>query len=165
MSFQINSGEGQLDTFRVLQVDHIELFVPDRYEAAAWYDRVLGLRIVREFEPWAADPNGPLMVATASGGTKLALFQGQPQGSSPTAGFHRVAFRVDAQGFVAFLRTLDDVAVTDHQGRRVTARSVVDHNRAYSIYFCDPYGHRLEITTYEYESTRTAIAGFPGDAG
>lgn len=146
-----------VDAFRVVQVDHVELFVPDRYEAAGWYARVLGLRIVEEFERWAANPSGPLMVATAGGGTKLALFQGEPQDSRPTAGFHRVAFSVDAGGFVAFVRRLDDVGVTDDRGRAVTAGSVVDHGQAYSIYFCDPYGHRLEITTYEHEATRAAL--------
>jgi catechol 2,3-dioxygenase-like lactoylglutathione lyase family enzyme len=47
----------------VLQLDHVELFVPDRYEAARWYQRVLGLEIVREYEEWAADPRGPLMIS------------------------------------------------------------------------------------------------------
>lgn len=34
--------------FKVLQIDHVELFVPDRYEAARWYERVLGLEPVPE---------------------------------------------------------------------------------------------------------------------
>jgi catechol 2,3-dioxygenase-like lactoylglutathione lyase family enzyme len=40
-----------VDTFRVLQIDHVELFVADRYEAAEWYRRILGLHIIPEFEP------------------------------------------------------------------------------------------------------------------
>ena len=32
--------------FKVLQIDHVELFVPDRYEAARWYERTLGLQVV-----------------------------------------------------------------------------------------------------------------------
>jgi catechol 2,3-dioxygenase-like lactoylglutathione lyase family enzyme len=145
-----------MDSFRVLQIDHVELFVPDRYEAADWYHRVLGLHVVAGFEHWAANPGGPLMIATAGGGTKLALFEGQPQQSTPTAGFHRVAFRVDAAGFIAFVRRLEDHPVQDHQGRPVTADAVVDHDVAFSIYFCDPYGHRLEVTTYEHEDARTS---------
>ena len=142
----------------IMQIDHVELFVPDRYQAAEWYGRVLGLRIVEEFEHWAANPSGPLMVATPAGGTKLALFQGTPQQSKPTAGFHRVAFGVDAEQFVAFLRRLEDEELHDDRGRRVTIDAVVDHSQAYSIYFCDPDGHRLELTTYDYESTRMALA-------
>ena len=60
----------------MLQIDHVELFVPDRYEAARWYERVLGLRVVPEFEPWATG-GGPLMISTDEGNTKLALFEGR----------------------------------------------------------------------------------------
>ena len=30
----------------------------------------------------------------------------------------------------------------------------LDHEKAYSIYFSDPFGHRLELTTYAYEETK-----------
>ena len=84
--------------FKVLQIDHVELFVPDRYEAAKWYERVLGLQIVPECEPWAVG-GGPLMISSDGGSTKLALFEGQPAASSQTAAFRRVAFRgVDQDG-------------------------------------------------------------------
>ena len=147
-----------MSAFRVLQIDHVELFVPDRREAAAWYQRVLGFQIIPEFQVWAEDRRGPLMISSDSGGTKLALFEGQPQASRPTAGFHRVAFRVDAEGFVTFLRRLSEEPVHDDRGRQVTVGSVVDHRMAYSVYFCDPYGHRLEVTTYDYDATRAALA-------
>ena len=147
-----------MDTFRVLQIDHVELFVPDRHEAADWYCRVLGLQVVPGFEQWTADPRGPLMIATTAGGTKLALFEGQPQQSMPAAGFDRVAFRVDADGFIAFVRRLGDHDLNDHQGRPLTADGVVDHDLAYSIYFCDPWGNRLEVTTYEHDPVRRALA-------
>jgi catechol 2,3-dioxygenase-like lactoylglutathione lyase family enzyme len=146
-----------MDSFRVMQIDHVELFVPDRHEAADWYRRVLGLQVVPGYEQWAANPGGPLMIATAAGGTKLALFEGQPQESRPTAGFHRVAFRVDGAGFLAFVRRLGDHPVRDHQGRPVTADAVVDHDVAHSIYFCDPYGHHLEVTTYEHDAVRAGV--------
>jgi catechol 2,3-dioxygenase-like lactoylglutathione lyase family enzyme len=146
-----------MDTFRVLQIDHVELFVPDRQEAADWYCRVLGLHVVPGFEQWTANPGGPLMIATTAGGTKLALFEGQPQQAKSTAGFHRVAFRVGADAFMAFVRRLEDHLLKDHQGRPVTADAVVDHDLAYSIYFCDPYGHRLEVTTYEHDAVRDGV--------
>jgi len=144
--------------FRVLQIDHVELFVPDRYEAARWYDHVLGLRVVPEFEMWATG-GGPLMVSSEEGGTKLALFEGQPDTpAGRNSGFHRVAFRVSADGFLAFLDRLPDLRLSDARARDVTAESVVDHQKAYSIYFVDPYGHLLEVTTYEYEPTRLGLA-------
>jgi catechol 2,3-dioxygenase-like lactoylglutathione lyase family enzyme len=146
--------------FRVLQIDHVELFVPDRYEAADWYKRTLGLDIVPGYEQWAADPRGPLMISSDDGNTKLALFDGQPQESSPTSGWHLVAFRVNAEGFMSFMKHLADQPLIDHQRRAVTLDSIVDHEQAYSVYFSDPYGHRLELTTYDYEATRAALTQF-----
>jgi catechol 2,3-dioxygenase-like lactoylglutathione lyase family enzyme len=29
-----------------MTIDHVELFVPDRHEAAAWYRSVLGLEVL-----------------------------------------------------------------------------------------------------------------------
>lgn len=142
--------------FKVLQIDHVELFVPDRYEAARWYERVLGLRIVPECEQWAVD-GGPLMISSDGGNTKLALFEGKAVPSSPTAAFRRVAFRVTAPGFAAFLRRLSELALTDSRHQAVTPSSVVDHQQAYSIYFSDPHGHLLEVTTYDYEETSALL--------
>jgi catechol 2,3-dioxygenase-like lactoylglutathione lyase family enzyme len=143
--------------FKVLQIDHVELFVPDRYEAARWYEHTLGLQVVPECEPWAAG-GGPLMISSDGGSTKLALFEGQPASSAQTAAFRRVAFRVKAAGFAEFLRRLPDLALRDSHQRLVTAESVVDHQQAYSIYFDDPYGHLLEVTTYDYDETSAFLA-------
>ena len=143
--------------FRVAQIDHVELFVPDRRQAADWYRRVLGLDVVPEYEHWAEDPRGPLMISSDGGSTKLALFQGAPQGPRETAGFHLVAFRVGAVIFAEFLRRLSGLDLTDHRGRHVTADLVVDHEGAYSIYFSDPFGHRLELTTYAYDETKAEL--------
>ncbi len=126
---------------RVDQIDHVEIFVPDRYEAASWYSRTLGLRIVAELEPWA-EGSGPLMIATPEGGTKIALFEGEPQGDRATVGFRLTAFRADGENFLDFVerrRELPDCG------------EAVDHGKAFSLYFRDPWGHRLEITTYDWE--------------
>src|SRR5688572_9643436 len=112
--------------FKVLQIDHVELFVPDMYEAASWYERVLGLQIVRECESWATN-GGPLMISSDGGSTKLALFQGQPEPSPQTAASRRVAFRVTAQGFAEFLSRLPGLALTDSRYQTITRTSVVDH--------------------------------------
>ena len=153
----LQDDELTMGSFRVLQIDHVEFFVPDRHEAARWYQGVLGLEILPEYDDWAAASGGPLMVSSDGGSTKLALFEGEPQASRPTAGFHRVAFRVDSGGFMQFLQGLEANAVKNHEDQPVTVNSVVDHQKAYSIYFADPYGHRLEITTYEHEATQAAL--------
>ena len=148
-----------MNPFRVLQIDHVELFVPNRHEAARWYQHVLGLEILSEYQHWAADPRGPLMISSDGGSTKLALFEGQAQvqAPGPASGFHLVAFRVDGDGFIRFLQRLEDLQLKDHRGRFVTADSAVDHETAYSVYFSDPYGHRLEMTTYDHDAIRVAL--------
>jgi catechol 2,3-dioxygenase-like lactoylglutathione lyase family enzyme len=144
--------------YTVGSLDHVELFVPDRFVAASWYQRALGLEIVEWCRPWADNPQGPLMISSDGGATKLALFTGEPQGPRQTAGFHRVAFVVDGRGFLTFLERLPGLALLDHQAKPVHADAAVDHQQAYSIYFCDPYGHRLEVTTYDHDAVRTALS-------
>lgn len=127
-------------------IDHVELVVPDPVEAAGWYGETLGLEPVEGFEDWT-EGAGPLMISSDGGETKLALFEGEPRTGGEPAGFTRVAFRVDGPGFLAFVDRLDDVPGVESAGRA----DVVDHDLSFSVYFTDPYGHRLEVTTYEYE--------------
>jgi len=136
-----------------MSLDHVELFVPDRAEAAAWYARALGLVPVPGSEPWARDPDGPLMISADGGATKLALFRGQPQGPQRTAGWHRVAFQVSGPGFLSFLAHARALGLRD----RNRPLMVKDHALAFSAYFCDPYGHRLEVTTYDHAPVRAAL--------
>lgn len=143
--------------FRVQQVDHIELYVPDQYEAARWYERVLGLEIVPDAEFWAEE-GGPLMLSSDGGSTKLALFQGDPPSFVPPTGFQRVAFRVTGDGLFQFLSVVEDQAVFTNRGEPVHRLEIVDHDVSYSVYFCDPYGNRYEVTTYEYDHVSGRLA-------
>ena len=133
-------------------LDHVELFVPDRAQAADWYARVLACRPVRGSEQWAADPQGPLMLSPDGGRTKLALFRGEPQGSRPTAGFHRVAIRLSGEEWLIFIARLTELGIGEGEGG--AAARVVDHIGAWSVYFTDPVGHHLEVTTYDAEVVR-----------
>jgi catechol 2,3-dioxygenase-like lactoylglutathione lyase family enzyme len=142
--------------FKVQQIDHVELFVPERYEAARWYEHALGLQVVPECEPWAVE-GGPLMISSDGGSTKLALFTGQPVPGDQKAAFRRVAFRVTGGGFVEFVKRLPELGLTN-SGQQVTVASVVDHQQAYSIYFDDPWAHLLEVTTYDYDDVAAWLA-------
>ena len=136
-----------LKGIRVDQIDHVELFVPDPYEAAKWYQSVFGLEITHEH--WVGE-GGPLMLSTENGATMLALFRGAPPGERPVLGFRRVAFRTDGRGFMLFLDRVDDLAVTE-KGEPVTRHDAKDHGISFSIYFGDPFGHPFEVTTYDYD--------------
>jgi catechol-2,3-dioxygenase len=138
---------------RVDQIDHIEVEVPNRYEAARWYQAVLGFEVCREYEVWAEPGYGPLMISTDGGKTKLALFDGTPQGADRPTGIRRIAFCVNAEQFFKFIEHLDAISET-HAVRR---SEISDHEKSFSIYFADPYGTRLEITTYEYDLVRNQL--------
>jgi catechol 2,3-dioxygenase-like lactoylglutathione lyase family enzyme len=127
-----------------MQLDHIELLVPDQWEAAEGYGRVLGFSVIQEHIHWA-DEGGPLMITNDDDQTLLALFRDTPQADSQVVGLGRVAYRVNSDDFMLFLK--------NSSGWRqppLAPPDVVDHDKSYSVYLTDPYGNRLEVTSYDY---------------
>jgi catechol 2,3-dioxygenase-like lactoylglutathione lyase family enzyme len=117
---------------RILGLDHVAFAVPDQEASIAWYCKVLGLE--REHEnAWGAAP----AVLGAADSTGLALFRVSER---RPAGFRHVAFRVDAAGL--------EEARMDLAGTGIVFEEQ-DHRIARSIYFLDPDGVRVELTTYE----------------
>ncbi len=128
-------------SFAVSQIDHVEVYVRDLERALEWYAAALGLTEVRRWEP------EPILIGV--GDTYLALFQarsGLPDSKGvraiqPPYRWHRVAWRVDAQGFAD--------AIAHLSAFKIDLRGPIDHGGAVSIYFSDPDGNLLEITTYD----------------
>lgn len=124
---------------RLEGIDHVALYVRDVARSVAWYRDVLGLERRHE-DVWGDHP-----AVMAAGATSVALFPARsPEPKDPPARapstFAHVAFRVSAAGL--------------HEARaELRARGVAfeeqDHDIARSIYFRDPDGHEVEITTYE----------------
>lgn len=120
-------------------LDHLAISVADPAASAAWYAEVLGLERHHE-EVWGGFPI--FMLAGSSG---LAIF---PQGSpSPepvrydgVSEFRHLAFRVDRENFE---RARAELAA------RGIPTEFEDHEISHSIYFDDPDGFHLEITTYD----------------
>ncbi|MCC7002004.1 MAG: VOC family protein [Gemmatimonadaceae bacterium] len=120
-------------------IDHVALRVRDVAASVAWYERVLGLVRIHE-SVWG---DFPAMVGIGS--TALALFPVPAGEVDPGQGTHvltirHIAFRASAQAFLDAQRHLEKLGISFVQE---------DHQIAHSIYFRDPNGHELEITTYE----------------
>lgn len=125
--------------FELERLDHVALTVTDVDRSIAWYRDVLGLEHVHE-EEWGRQP-----AFLTSGSTGLALFPAKGSGPPPKGhpdglAMWHVAFRADRRNFDAAREELDT---------RSIRYNFSDHGLAHSIYFHDPDGHLVEITTYE----------------
>lgn len=125
--------------FEIQGIDHIALAVRDVERSALWYQEVLGLKRMHH-TLWGGVP-----AFVGIGDTALALFpvHGEnpqdPPGKNVIAMRH-FAFRVDRPNFERARSDLE---------RRSIECEFQDHQIAHSIYFHDPDGHQVELTTYE----------------
>ncbi|WP_318567379.1 VOC family protein [Salinigranum marinum] len=140
----------------VTGIDHVELFVADWDDAAAWYERVLGLAPDVSFEEWWATGRGPL-VLSVDDTTKLALFERETATRGQAVSPHRIAFQTDAAGFLSFVDRLDTLDLTNRDGEPVSPADVVDHDLSYSLYFTDPDGNWLELTTNDHDTVAAEL--------
>jgi catechol 2,3-dioxygenase-like lactoylglutathione lyase family enzyme len=125
-----------------MKLDHIEIIVPDREAAVAWYDEWLGFKSMPEHAEWAE--MGPLMMTNDGGDTMLALFVGSAPAAGEDRGWRRVAFRTNAVELMHFTKR--------YKSSGQTISAPIDHDRSWSVYFQDPWGNSLELTTYDYEA-------------
>ncbi|TDI84710.1 MAG: hypothetical protein E2O74_04670 [Chloroflexi bacterium] len=134
-----------------MKIDHIELFVPSREQAAEWYGRVFDFHVLEEHRDWAME-GGPLMISNDGGNTMIALFKGPPQGQQEVRGFRRLAFRVTDTDFLHFMESSGSLLAAP-----LGPENIQDHEKAISVYFSDPFGNLLEVTTYDHAKVRKEL--------
>jgi catechol-2,3-dioxygenase len=122
-------------------IDHVALSVRDIEQSVKWYIEVLGFERLHE-GMWNGVPS-----FIGKGNTALALFPAKPNGKSTSPSREAIrmlhlAFRADRKNFLAAQRELQ---------KRGIKFEFQDHEISHSIYFSDPDGRILEITTYELE--------------
>ena len=120
-------------------IDHVALSVRDVERSAQWYIDVLGFERRHE-GMWGGTP-----VFIGKGTTLIALFpvRSDSRSTSSARGNVRMlhlAFRASHKNFLGAQEELK---------RRGIKFEFQDHEISHSIYFRDPDGHKLEITTYE----------------
>jgi len=119
-------------------IDHVALAVRDVERSAQWYIDVLG------FEHRYKDVWNGVPTFIGKGTTAIALFPIQRHARSTSSPEEirmlHLAFRATRKNFLAAQEELK---------RRGIKFEFQDHEISHSIYFHDPEGHELEITTYE----------------
>ncbi|MDX6581436.1 MAG: hypothetical protein QOI10_620 [Solirubrobacterales bacterium] len=120
-------------------LDHVAIGVADLERSQRFYADVLGLE--RVHEAWEVP------VVMVAEGTGVAIFPQELHPSSAPAGAEapavrilHIAFRVDRSGFAEARAALEALGLEVRFS---------DHEISHSIYFRDPDGHALELTTYE----------------
>jgi catechol 2,3-dioxygenase-like lactoylglutathione lyase family enzyme len=120
-------------------LDHVAIGVADVERSRRFYVEVLGLE--RVHEAW------DVPVVMAARGTGVAIFSHELHPSSaparaeaPAVRILHIAFRVDRAGFEQARSALAEAGLEVRFS---------DHGISHSIYFRDPDGHQLELTTYE----------------
>ena len=121
-------------------LDHIALAASDVEKSVKWYLEVLGLERQHEGR-WDGVP-----IFVGKGATGIAFFPAtgpkEPSGKSNPVRVLHFALRADRKNFERAQQELKQRGIAFH---------FEDHAIAHSIYFRDPDGHQLEITTYELD--------------
>ena len=118
-------------------IDHVALSVSDIERSAQWYCDVLG------FERQHDDVWGGYPVFVGKNDAAIALFPkrgGDAKSAAPAVRVLHFAFRTNRKNF---LKAQDELK------KRGIQFEFQDHEVSHSIYFDDPDGHEIEITTYE----------------
>jgi catechol 2,3-dioxygenase-like lactoylglutathione lyase family enzyme len=128
-------------------IDHVAMSVRDVEKAARWYIDVLGFKRLHE-GMWDGVP-----IFIGKGTTALALFPVRERASSAEVTAARSTFSRPADIRMLHLAMRANrknfLAAQEELKQRGIAFEFQDHEVAHSIYFRDPDGHVLEITTYE----------------
>lgn len=142
-------------------VGHVGVNVTDLDRSIAFYERVFGLEAT--VAPDRADPRRYARL-TRDGALVLTLWP-QASGSfdGATPGLHHLAFQVATAAEVEQAR-----AVLEELGARFAYEGVVPHRdgaESGGLFFFDPDGARLEITTEHAPLTAPAPSGAAATCG
>ena len=138
------------------RLDHVHIRVPDRTEAARWYEEYLGFEPVDAYDFWATGfEGGPLQISADGGKTMLALFEAgevHPMVPQQTG----IAFSVEAETFMTFARSLPN-GIDNPLGQHLLLTDLVDFDMCWAFNFIDPWRNQYELNCYDYERIRAEL--------
>lgn len=121
--------------FNISNLDHVAIRVKDLNESAGWYAKVLGLKKV-QLKEWGEYP-----IFMLAGTTGVALFPANGDERETVENYifiDHFAFYVDSENFEKAKQHLKNLKIE---------YEIQDHYYFESIYFNDPNGHQVELTT------------------
>jgi len=115
-----------------VRLHHLALRCADLDRSVAFYSGLLGLELLKRH----FTDEGQLRSVWLRAGDAIVMLERRLAGTGPEEGSgHLVAFAVD------------DLA--DWQARLTEAEVPIDARSQWSLYFRDPDGHRVAVTTYQ----------------
>jgi catechol 2,3-dioxygenase-like lactoylglutathione lyase family enzyme len=118
-------------------IDHVALLVHDMARAIQWYHDVLGMD--RRYQDVWTGTRDPVVMAT--GTAQVALFLPASDACVPAHDLNEhVALRVDHTNFELTRKLLDEQGIPF---------KLWDHQICLSLYFFDPDGNQIEVTTFD----------------
>jgi catechol-2,3-dioxygenase len=125
----------------LVKIDHVHIYVHDLDKAERWYNDVLGFSRDESLLFWFKQ-GGPLVLKNNAAAISLFLRTHQPPGNT-------VAFSLEATSFCPLLHILAAQSIPF---------IVSDHQVSMSVYFSDPDGNQIELTSYQYSEAKENLA-------
>jgi len=118
------------------ELSHIGLWVTDMDRMREFYTRLLGFRVMDQGELKGGGPRLTFLSKNPKDHHQIVLVTGREKGSRST--INQITYRVAS---IREVRAMHDLAVANG----VEGVDPVDHGNAWSVYFLDPEGNRLEF--------------------
>lgn len=122
---------------KIKRIAHIVLYVADPEASAAWYQDVLGMKIVTRVGD--GPYKGGLFLSFGQSDHDIALFRAEP-GAGKGREFEHIGLELDSS-------SIDDLrrVYARFQAKNVKIQEILNHGVSVGIYFFDPDGHMLEV--------------------
>ena len=118
------------------ELSHIGLFVTDMQKMRDFYTRLLGFKVMDEGSLRPGSARLTFLSKDPKDHHQIVLVEGREPGARSTV--NQITYRVAS---IREVRKMYDLAVAN----KVDGIDPVDHGNAWSVYFLDPEGNRLEF--------------------